>query len=404
MSKSVENEKSTGEKAFVGRQPIFMPDLTVFGYELLFRSGEQNSAIIHDGDYATANVVTNALADVGLDVLADSKQAFINLTRSLLLDADLSCLPPDRTVLEVLEDIGPDDAVLAAIVRLADAGFTIALDDFIYSPELEPLIELADIVKIEFPQIPSEDLADHVSKLRDLGAQTILAEKLETREDFEICQRLGCDLFQGYFFCRPQVVSGRRIQCNVSSILRLVSELMNADVSTTKLAELVRSDASLSFKVLRFVNSAVAATKTKIESVEHAIVLLGRRRLRSFASMMLLASISEDKPDELIKTAMVRAKLCELIAEHAKEERTERFFTIGMLSLADAMLDLPMEEVIEMLPLAEDMNQALLCRTGILGQVLESATRLETGDASAIDHIGAGDIYVKALQWSNQFG
>lgn len=402
MSLSVELERSVGDRAFIGRQPIFRSDLKVFGYELLFRTGEQNFSNVQDGDYATANVITNALTDVGLDVLTDSKHAFVNLTRNLLLDADLSCLPPHRTVLEVLEDIGPDDAVCAAIGRLSDAGFTIALDDFVYSPDLEPLLELADIVKIEFPQIPPEDLDEHISKLRSRGVRTILAEKLETQEDFELCQRLGCDLFQGYFFCRPQVVSRRRIQSNVGSVMRLVSELQNQDISTAELAEMVRADASLSFKVLRFVNSAGSATNTKIESLEHAIMLLGRGRLRSLASMILLASISEDKPEELIKTAMMRAKLCELLAERANDERPERYFTLGLLSLADAMLDLPMEEVVQLLPLTEDMNEALVHRRGILGDTLQCATNLETGGAFALDNEGVEAAYVDALQWTSQ--
>lgn len=404
MSIAVANRPNPGETAFVGRQPIFNPDLDVFGYELLFRSGEQNSAAVMDGDSATADVVVNAVTDIGLDVLTESKQAFVNLTRFLLLEADFSCLPPETTVLEVLECVEPDDAVRAAMRRHADAGYTIALDDLIYRPELESMIELADIVKIEFPQIPPDQLEDHIAKLRRLGVDTILAEKVETQEDFLRCKELGCDLFQGYFFCRPQVINRRRVQGNVGSLMRLVAELQAPDISSGKLAGLVRTDASLSYKVLRFVNSAGCAIQTKIESLEHAIQLLGRRRLGSLASMMLLASISDDKPEELMKSAMVRAKLCELLAARDGNERPERYFTLGLLSMMDAMLDLPMEEVLKLLPLSQEMNDALLHRTGELSHVLQHATSLQTDVGLSMNQGDVGTAYVDALRWTAQFG
>lgn len=391
------------QMAFVGRQPIFFADLEVYGYELLFRTGKQNAAVVSDGNFATANVVVNALTDIGLDVLTESKRAFVNLTRSLLLNADLSCLPPDGTVLEILEDIEPDDAVLAAIKRLSDSGYTIALDDFIYQPAFEPLVELADIVKIEFPLIPSDELPRHIAKLRSLGVKTILAEKIETQAEFETCKQLGCDLFQGYFFCRPQVINRRRTQSNMASLFQLAALLQLPDVSTGDLAELVRTDPGLSYKVLRFVNSAACGTRKEVESLEHAITLLGRIRLRSLASMILLGSVKGDKPQELIKTAMMRAKLCEILATQNGDRQPERFFTLGMLSVMDAILDLPMHEVLELLPLSSDMNEALLHRTGELSDVLERATAVERVSGDLVHELDAGSAYLEALQWTAQF-
>ena len=401
------DQDDTSDTAFVGRQPIFSPELDVFGYELLFRSGQQNAAVITDGDRATADVLLNTFTDIGLETIAGSKRAFINLTRNLLLSRNLSCLPADRVVLEILEDIRPDDAVLAAVERLAEQGYTIALDDFVYSPDLEPLVGLADIVKIEFPAIPNEDLPDHIEKLRELGVRTILAEKVETQEEFELCKRLGCDLFQGYFFSRPQVVSQRKTHVNIGAVVRLVSELQNPDITVGEVEEVIQTDANLSFKLLRFVNSASAATSRKIDSLKQATTLMGIARLRSLASMMLLTSIDESKPQELINLAMIRGKMCELLAAESGKIRPDRFYTLGLLSVMDAMLDKPMAEVIPLLPLATDMNDALLDCSGDLGSILACVIAFEAGTVSPPDSLTATQVqsaYQESLRWIAEYG
>ncbi|QEG00085.1 HDOD domain protein [Stieleria maiorica] len=393
---------SPAENAFVGRQPIFTPDLEVFAYELLFRSGEQNAAMITDGDRATANVLLNTFTDIGLDTIVGSKKAFINLTRNLLTGRNLSCMPADRVVLEILEDIQPDADVLSAIEGLVEEGYTIALDDFVYRPELEPLIGSADIVKIEYPLTPKDQLPDHIGKLRALGVRTILAEKIETQEDFELCKSLGCDLFQGYFFCRPQVISQRKTQVNVASVVRLMSELQNPDITMNEVEGIIQTDANLSFKLLRFVNSANAATTRTIDSLKQATTLMGIARLRSLASMMLMTSIDEGKPQELIRLAMIRGKMCEQLAVDACATRPDRFYTLGLLSVMDALLDKPMEEVIPLLPLADDMNDALLSRAGELGLILQSVINFEAGQMTPPVSLSAEQMtkaYQTSLRW-----
>ena len=385
--------------AFVGRQPVFSPKLDVFGYELLYRSGNHESADIEDGDQATASVLINSLTDVGFDVVTESRQAFINVTRDFLLDSDLSCLPAKRVVLEVLENIDPSKDVIAAARKRAEEGFTIALDDFVYRPELEPLVNVADIVKIEFPQIPRDELSEHIARLRQLGVRTVLAEKLETYEEFELCKRLGCDLFQGYFFCRPQVLARPRPSHDVTSIVQLLARLQDADTTLRQVERLIRNHANMSYRLLRFVNSVSTGTISKIESVEHAIALLGLRRVRSLASMLLLASIDDDKPQELVKTAILRAKMCELQAEMSGHDSPGRYFTVGLLSVLDAILDLPMEQVIELLPLSSEMNDALLHRNGQLGRVLTEVIEFVSGKPSAL----TSDLdltYAEALRWT----
>lgn len=387
------------DHAFVGRHPIFESDQTVFGYELLFRAGDHGSADVSDGNKATTSVILNSLTDIGLDTLVGSTRAFINLTRDILLHEDLSFLPADRMVLEVLEDIEPDPAVLDALQNLRADGYTIALDDFIYCESLEPLVELADIVKLEFPATPRAEVAAHVARLRELGVSRILAEKIETQEDFELCRDADCDLFQGYFFCRPQVVSGRKVKSNVLALVRLISELQDPDITAQQVERIVQADANLSYKLLRFINSAKTGTTVEIESLQHAASLIGMRQLRALASMMLMSSLDDSKPDELITVAVKRARMCELLAEDSNLQHPERFYTLGLLSVMDAMLDLPMTEVIEHLPLAEDMNQALLEHTGTLGDVLQRVIGFETGDAGS----AAGDVadqHLEALRWA----
>lgn len=389
------------DHAFVGRQPIFASDLQVFGYELLFRTGNHGAACFRDGDEATASVLLGAFTDIGMNTLVGDKKAFINLTRNLLVERKLACLPPDRVVLEILEDIEPDREAIEAVEELGAAGYTIALDDFVFREELQPLIELADIVKIEYPAIPASDLEEHIKHLRGSGVKTLLAEKVETQEDFQRCLDLGCDLFQGYFFCRPQVVSGRKMQTNTASVIRLVSELQNPEITTDRVEELIQTDPTLSYRLLRFVNSASAATSRKIDSLKQAIALMGIARLRSLASIMLLTGLDDIKPEELINLAMTRAKMCEWLAYCTGAPNVDRYYTLGLFSVLDAMLDQPMEEVVEHLPLAAELNDALLNRTGPLGEMLTRVIAFENGecfdDESEFEQISSA--YQHALLW-----
>lgn len=390
------------ELSFVGRQPIFARDQTVFGYELLFRSGDQSTALIEDADQATASVLLGAFTDIGLDLIVGGKRAFINLTRNLIISGNLACLPPERVVLEILEDVRPDPEVIRAIEALSQQGYMIALDDFVFHPDLQPLIDLADIVKIEYPGVPAEQLQRHVHHLRQSGVKIVLAEKIETRRDFELCRDLGCDLFQGYFFCKPQVISGRKIQSNVSAVIQLVSELQDSDITTSRVEELILTDPNLSYRLLRFVNSAGTATSRKIESLKQATTLMGISRLRSLASMLLLTSIDETKPKELVNLAMTRAKTCEELARILGEERLDQYYTLGLFSVLDAMLDQPMDEVIASLPLSGEMNDALLRRSGRLGNILTEVIEFEAGERSPKDgerFRRVSQAYREALLW-----
>ena len=381
----------------VGRHPIFTPDMDVFGYELLFRNAD-HTARFTCGEQATARVLVSTLLDLGLDVVADSKNAFFNLTRETLLRGDLSCIPPDQSVLEILEDIEPDDEVLEAIQDLSSRGYRIALDDFVFSTKLIPLIELADIVKLELPQISKSELPDQIAQLRELGVKSLLAEKVETQDEFELCKELGCDLFQGFFFCRPQIVEKRRPKNNCISIIQLVAKLQEPSITIPQVTKVIQSDVNLSYRILRFINSARFGFAMNIDSIEHAAILLGLDRLRSIASMVLMASLDEGKPVELTKTAMLRARMCEQVARGLGYETPERFFTLGIFSLLDAILDSPMEEVVQQLPFSTEMKSALVNHVGRLGQVLKQVIELEGNQSPA--SILPSDTYAQALKWN----
>ncbi len=378
----------------VGRQPIFDSAVHVWAYEILFRTDGTHGHSIVDGDFATGSVVLQSLTDIGLDALVGDRLAFVNLTRNLLLSGELSCLPPNRVVLEILEDIEPDREILQAIEKLSGEGYTIALDDFVFSPSLEPLVRLADIVKVELPRTPVAELPRHIDALRKMGVDKILAEKVETYEEFEAIVDLGFDLFQGYFFCRPQVLSQPTTHTAIVPLVNLLGLLHDSDSTVDQIERAIQGDTNLSYRLLRLVKAADVTLAGPINSIRHAISIIGMRRLKSLASMMLLSAVGEEKPSELIETAMIRGKLCELLAQDAGFERPDRFFTVGLFSVLDAMLDRTMQEVTEMLPLAPELNRALTAREGKLGAILSRAVRIETCCEAP-----PSDAYSQALQW-----
>ena len=392
------------ETALVGRQPIFTRNLDIYAYELLFRTRDSESAEIGDGDLATASVLLNGLTDIGLDRVVDDKLAFVNATRNFLVSGDISWLPQGRIVVEVLEDVEPDKPVIDSLAKLRSQGYTIAIDDYVYREELEPLVQLADIVKLDLPLIPKDDLERQIRYLQNLKVE-VLAEKVETYEDFQFCKDLGCDYFQGYFFCRPRVVRHPKLQSNRAAVLQLLVALQDPDISATRIESLLETDATLCYRILRYVNSAQFSPVEEVESVRHSAALMGISRIKSFAAMILMASIADDKPAELFNVAMTRAKTCELLARKAGTNRPDRLFTIGMVSAFDALLDLPMEEVIDLLPLAADMNEAILNGSGGMGDILSCVLEHEAGKwplrkCQGLRSEAIVEAYLEAIEWA----
>ena len=306
------NEKPGRHQVFIARQPIFDRNLDLFAYELLFRDAETAAARIVDGDAATSQVLSNAFSVIGLDELVGDHLAFINFSGAYLLERPHISLPANHVVLELLEDSQPSDALIARLAALRGQGFRIALDDFVYRDELIPLLEVADIVKVQLPALTRRQLADHVDRLRTYPVK-LLAEKVETQDEFELCHALGFDYFQGFFLSRPRTLRHNALPVHRLPMLRLLAALNDPDISMEQLERAITEDVTLSYRLLRYLNSSQFPTRTEIDSIRQAILYLGLDELRSWASMLAMVAV-DDKPEELIASLMTRARMCENLA------------------------------------------------------------------------------------------
>ncbi|MDH5474021.1 MAG: HDOD domain-containing protein [Gammaproteobacteria bacterium] len=391
---------------FIGRQPIYNKNLGVYGYELLFRAGHNNAAnvSIDSADSATSVTIINSFMEMGLDKLVGNRKAFINLTKRFLTDEDALPLLPENVVLEVLEDIDVNFGLIKGLEGLVKRGFTIALDDYLYNPSHKPMVSLASIIKIDIMQLSEKELINHVKQLSKYKAQ-LLAEKIETLDEYEFCQDLGFDYFQGYFLSRPRIIKGESLPTNKLSLLNLLAILQNPDSDIEELEEAISFDVAISYKILKLINSAFFSMQRKIESIKQAIVILGRNQLRSWASMLALSNL-EDRPSEMMHLAMTRAKMCELLAEKANLPSRESYFTVGLFSALDILMERELSEVLKPLPLSEEVVAALLYKKGVLGEALKCVLSYEVSDfANAqFQTLASNDLFVanvEAVSWAN---
>jgi EAL and modified HD-GYP domain-containing signal transduction protein len=388
---------------FIARQPILDRDGALYAYELLFRDSEANAAPRNmDHNAATADILTTS-GDVGLASLVGQHHAFINLPERFLDEPDLLPLAPQQLVLEVLEDVEFNEKRLSGMRQLKERGFALALDDFVYDPRFEEALALVDIVKLEVPALAEERWEEEISRLRDYDVR-VLAEKVETEQEFQRLHDLGCDLFQGYFFARPRLLRGRRLNSNQLALLQLLSRLNDPDLDIDDLAQLVDRDLALSVRVINHVQSAASALNRKVESVREAVVYLGRDRIRNLVALLLMAR-SGDKPAALMSIALVRAKFCELIAADEPGGDPGAYFTAGLFSVLDAMMDVPMAEVVDKLPVSNELVDALVGHSGPMGRALSMAIAIERDDPIEMwcdDAQRCARQYRAATQWSEE--
>lgn len=394
------------QAAYVGRQPIYSQDSQTVAYELLFRSSEENHANVVNEEEATAELLLNVFAEIGLERVVGKLPAFINVSEEFILKGYCRAIPQDKVVIEVLEDVRPTSEVLSALAELKKVGYTLALDDFVYSPELLPLVELANIIKVDLPLVERDELPQHVELLRKFDVQ-LLAEKVETSEDFAACQELGFDFFQGYFFCRPTVVKGKRVPSNRLTVMRLISKLQAPSITLDEISEIIQTEPTLAYKLLRFVNSSQCGLDHKIDSIKHAVVLVGIHHVKTLCSLTMLAEAAGGKPGELVKTLLVRAKMAELLAAHLKQAKTDSYFLVGLFSAIDALLDLPMEQALERVPVSQEVHEALLNNKGTLGMVLNCVLEYEDGNwdnvvCQLLDATRIKNSYLQAIEWADE--
>ena len=391
---------------FVGRQPIYNKGLGIYGYELLFRSGVANNAAMGQltADGATSTTIINSFLEIGLDKLVGDRAAFINLTEQFLFEEDMLPISPRQVVLEVLEDIPVNAKLVEALKRLKKKGFAIALDDYIYNPSHKPIVALADIIKIDITQLNQKQLIEHVKILGKYKAK-LLAEKVETLDEFEFCEKLGFDFYQGYFLSKPRIIKSKSLPSNKLAVVNLLSVLQNPNSELEELEEAISFDVSMSYKILKLINSAFFSFPNKVESIRHAIVILGRRQLSSWASMLAMSKL-EDRPPEMLHLAMTRGKMCELLAEKAALKPLDAYFTVGLFSALDILMEREIAELIEPLPLNDEVIDALLQHKGVLGEALRCTKSYEIADFDncSFQNLESNDLFVanvEAISWAN---
>ncbi len=392
---------------FIGRQPIFDNNMNVFAYELLFRnSNHSQNAEVVDGDSATSQVLMNCFIDIGLENIVGTHKAFINLTRTFLSSPQLiMAAPPDQLILEIMEDIEPTDELLDALKLLKKNGHSIALDDFIYDRKFDSFINISDVIKIDITALDENNIIEHVEKLKPYKVK-LLAEKVETYDEFEFLKELNFDYYQGYFFSKPKIISGKTISSNQLAILHLLARINDPEIEVEDLSQIITSDVALSHKVLRFINSPVSGIRTLVDSIQQAVVLLGLTTIKNWVTILALATGSK-KPLELGKTALIRARCCELLAKKRGLSKPDSFFTVGLFSSLDAMMDQPLVDLLKELPLSDESNSALLDQKGIFGEALNCTLAMEKGDFSVISYGDLGltelsDVYLNSIVWADE--
>lgn len=399
----------TSKTPLFARQPIFDKQQNVVAYELLFRHSDENYSDIIDGDQASSHVLLNTFGDRKLESVIGNHKAYINFTRKLLRSPP--DLPREKIVIEVLENIEPDDEVIDDLRKLKEAGYEIALDDFFINRQTMRLVRFADIIKIDVLTVKEDQLQRYIEVLKPLNI-TLLAEKIEDYEMLEHCKTLGFDLFQGYFLCKPEIIRGVKISANRTAILRLIAALNTENASHNEIVEAVSSDAGLSYKILKLVNSAAIGLARQIESLSQAVSLLGLDKIKNWATYILMAS-NQNKPRELSVISLCRAKLCEHLGQHLHgRDFAQTCFTVGLLSNLDSFLDIPMRDLNDELSLSKNVEDALLEGKGLEGLLLATARLWERGDwetiawdklkASGIEAEKLNEWYTESLAWAVQ--
>jgi EAL and modified HD-GYP domain-containing signal transduction protein len=398
-------------RIFIARQPIFDLQQKVYGYELLFRSGFENVFGRAEPNRASAEVMTNSTLVLNMEAISGGKIVFINITRDILLNDYVSLLPPGLTAAEILETIEPDPEVVKACSRLKQAGYLLVLDDFVYGEKYADLMNLADIVKVDFLSTSGEERRQVLSRFTSPSVR-FLAEKVETHEVFKEAIEKGYTYFQGYFFSKPVIISSRDVPGFKLNYLQMLQEIQSPNVNFYHLEAIIKRDMALSFKLLRYINSAYFGIRDKVSSIMHAMMLLGMREFKQWASLVVMASMGSDKPDELVIHALIRGRFCESIAPMlGMKQRSQELFLLGMFSLIDAILDRPLVEILRDLPLCDEIKDALSGKPNRLRAVFDYALAYEKGDweglsakadALGLDESGVPAAYLASVRWAHR--
>ncbi len=406
------NPQGKEKNIFIARQPILDRLNKTYAYELLFRSGFENAFDSLDGDLASTMLLTNSFFIFGMDEITGGKRAFINFTKKLILNETAAMFPCELMAVEILENIVPDSEFIEACRQLKRKGYKLVLDDFIFHNNLKPLMDIADIIKIDFTQSKPDDIL-RLKDMVNMKRVRFLAEKVETKEQYRDAFDLGYSLFQGYFFCKPVIIAGKDIPGYKVNFMRIIQEINEPEADFGRLETIIKHDLALSYKFLQLINSAAFGFYSKITSIKQALSLLGINEFKKWVSLLALSGMGDDKPRELISLSIVRARFCEEVARTLglRDETSDLFF-MGMFSLIDAFIDKPMDSILRELPVSRPVKQALLGQKNRYRAIYEMLIAYEKGnwdrfngfaELLKIDEESVSRIYLDSISWANSF-
>ncbi len=396
----------------IARQAIFDRDRKVYGYELLYRSNATSNGF--DGtaaDAATMQVLSNTLMSIGAERALSGKKAFVNFDHRLLRQQMHLTLPRESIVIEILETVQPTQDLVALCESIAQQGYALALDDFTNEPGWEPLTRIAGVIKVDMRLTSREEQERMLHAYKPRGT-VMLAEKVESYAEFEWARRAGYDLFQGYFFARPVLVRSQQIPAVKTSCFRLLREVQQVDIDFDRVRELLRQDVALTYKLLRYVNSAMFSRRAEIQSIRRALMVLGEDGMRRWVALATLPTLATDKPTELLTLSLQRARFSERLAELANAPRPGQAFLMGMFSLLDGLVDQPLDEALHSMDIGTEITEALLGvapEGSLLARLHELIQCYERADWDAAERLAqlcgisfsqAGDAYLEATQWA----
>lgn len=400
---------------YVARQPILDEQKELFAYELLFRDGKSNTFPDVCPDEATSKILAQNHLLLGLNELTGGKLAFINFHEDALLHHFPTSLSSNEIYVEILEDIPISDELVYACKKLKKLGYKLALDDHDFDPKWDVFLPFVDMIKVDVKATNILKINKYLRRLKEINGQHVelLAEKVETAQEFEQLKMLGFKYFQGYFFALPEVVKQRSMAPNKMVLVELIAEATKLHLNMDKITELIERDVSLSYKLLRFINSSAFSPTQSIGSLKHALNYMGELELKKFISLIALANLGDGKPGELVNLSIIRARFCSQIADSRKDkENPPMAFLTGLFSLVDALLDQPLEVVLDKLPISQPIKAALNDQQGYLSDYLETAINYEQGNWQAVESSSEkldvsmqdlGNFYQSALQWANSF-
>lgn len=395
------------QNIFVGRQPIYNPNLGVYAYELLFRSdkADNRSQIENSSDQATFKVMLNSFFEMGLDNIVGNQLACINLGENYNLWKNIPRTEPDRIILDIPQNLPLNVDVLAEVRALKEQGYLLASGSTGRNESQKQLFDYVDIIRLDVRNQGLDSVRANSRKLHRYKVK-LLADKVENLDDFDELNTMGFDFFQGYFLSQPRIVMAKSLPNNRLSVVNLISTLTNQAAEVDEIEQVIDRDANLSYKLLKLINSAGFGLRSHVDSIRHAIIMLGKQQLASWATMLALGSL-QDRPPEMIQLCMIRAKTCELLAQAARIKNTSSFFTVGLLSALDLIMERKLSAIIKPLPLSDEVKLALLEHKGVLGEALSSALAFEFSQWDKVSFQGLAStelvtVNLKAYRWANE--